>query len=107
MEPIKIPEKIENNPSPDSEEPTLGDVENLDNEVATKLVERFTEASQAMDGNIMDSSMGEKTTANSPDTMEEIPTALNNKESLDNDEVTSRAASLVRLLMALSETLWS
>ena len=106
-EPMETPEKIENNPSPDSEEPTLGDVENLDNEVATTIVERFPEASQDMDGNIMDSSTGEKTTANSPDTTEELPTALNNKESLDNDEVTSRATSLVRLLMALSETLWS
>ena len=76
---MEIPEKIENNPSPDSEESTLGDVENLDNEVATKIVERFAEASQDMNGNIMDSSTGEKTTANSPDTMEEIPTALNNK----------------------------
>ena len=48
-----------------------------------------------MDVNIMDSSTGEKTTANSPDTMEELPMALDNKESLDNDDATSGARSLV------------
>ena len=95
IETIGIPEKIKGNPSLDSEEPALEDVNNWDKVVTTNLVERLVEASRDIAANIRDLSPEEKTTDNSPDTLEELPNALDNKESWDNDDAISGVGSLV------------
>merc|ERR1712080_582400 len=83
IETIEIPEEIEESPLTNTEEPTLGDVENLDNMVATNLVEKLVEASQDIVVNITDLNPEEKTIDKSPGTSEELSADLDDKESLN------------------------
>jgi len=105
IETIEIPEKIEESPSSNSEEPTLGDVENLDNMVATNIVERLVEASQDIVVNIMDLNPEENTIDDSSSTSEELPTSLDDKESLDNNDVTSGVESLAKASQNIIENI--
>jgi len=105
IETIEIPEKIEDDPSPNSEEPTLGDVENLDNMVAANLVEKLVEASQEIVVNIMDLNPEEKLIDDSPSTSEELSTALDDKESLDNGDVISGVESLAKASQDIVENI--